>query len=62
MHSIFKLSLVELPWEYVNFYFSSPFQEGEFSFLLTLRGQAAFPYPALASGEILAPSPVSVWE
>lgn len=62
MHSIFKLSLVELPWEYVSFYFSSPFQEGEFSFLLTLTGQAAFPYPALANGEILAPSPVSVWE
>jgi len=24
MHSIFKLSLVGLPWEYLSFYFSSP--------------------------------------
>lgn len=62
MHSILKLSLVELPWEYLSFYFSSPFQEGEFSILLTLTGQSAFLHPALASGEILAPSPVSVWE
>lgn len=42
MHSTLKLSLVELPWEYLSFYFSFLFHEGTFSILLTPTGHAAF--------------------